>query len=141
LSYQASVAGPIYNRDVESLSSLSWLSDGKALLSGYFDSYEIRNGNNYSYGEVNNMTVVTSDMSRDIMIVEVRSSQWSPGLSKAVPRFNGGTLEPILRSFVTSDDKIIAVGNISTYAQAHYEESTVAENVYDYKTVASVIRM
>jgi hypothetical protein len=57
------------------------------------------------------------------------------------PRFNGGTLQPILRSFVTSDNKVIAVGNFRTYARANYAASNPNENVYDYKPVASVIRM
>src|SRR5690606_33178893 len=61
--------------------------------------------------------------------------------TKVVPRFNGGTLQPIIRSFVTQDGKIIAVGNITTYARADYSQSTAFENIYNYQNIASVIRM
>lgn len=126
------------NREQETLSSLAYFSDGKALLSGAFNHYEIKSS---TYATVNNITVLKNDIALDTMMVQVLPSRWSSTTSIAVPRFNGGTLQPIIRSFVTSDDKIIAVGNILTYARVDYSASTAIDLAYEYKTVASVIRM
>lgn len=122
----------------ESLSSLSYFSDGKVLLSGTFGHYELEED---EYAVTNNITVLEEDMALDTMMVTVLPSRWSSETEAAVPRFNGGTLQPILRSFVTSDDKVIAVGNIRTYARVDYSQSTAIENVYEYTDIASVIRM
>jgi len=126
------------NREQETLSSLVYFSDGKALLSGAFNHYEIKSS---TYAAVNNITVLKNDIALDTMMVQVLPSRLSATTSIAVPRFNGGTLQPIIRSFVTSDDKIIAVGNILTYARVDYSASTAIDLAYEYKTVASVIRM
>lgn len=137
----AFAGGGINNREQETLSSLSYFSDGKVLVSGAFNSYELNISNSYSYVETNNITVLNNNVSLDTMIVPIQPSRVSTAKTKAVPRFNGGTLQPILRSFVTKDDQIIAVGNITTYVRANYQESTALENVYEYKNIASVIRM
>jgi hypothetical protein len=59
-----------------------------------------------------------------------------------VSRFNGGTPNvPILRSFVTSDNKVIAVGNFTNYASLLYAKSRRDSWRYNYTNISNVIRM
>lgn len=135
--------GGINVRGQESLSSLSYFNDGKALLSGTFNYYEISNTSNSSkYAGTNNIVVLKNNMALDTMNARVLPSIGAPtATTVAVPRFNGGTLQPIIRSFVTAGDQIIAVGNVSTYTRINYSQSTAFDFVYEYKNVASVLRM
>src|SRR5690606_17328247 len=77
----------------------------------------------------------------DTMHVQVRPWGTATNTTRIVPRFNGGTLQPIIRSFVTKDNKVLAVGNINSYVQADYMRSSPLESMYNYTTVASVLRM
>ncbi|RZL08850.1 MAG: DUF5124 domain-containing protein, partial [Pedobacter sp.] len=101
--------GGLNSRGQESLSSLSYFNDGGALLSGTFNQYEISNTTNSSvYAATNNITVLKNNMALDTMKVRVLPSRVSPTTTTiSVPRFNGGTLQPIIRSFVTADGQII----------------------------------
>src|SRR5690606_17459187 len=134
--------GGIFDRNQETLSAMSYFSDGQILLSGTFNGYEVTSTDNSStYAEVNNITILNNNLTLDTMVVQVVPWGGSTETTRPVPRFNGGTLQPIIRSFVTQDGKVIAVGNINTYAQADYSRSTILENIYNYYTVATAIRM
>lgn len=133
--------GGIPIRRQETLSSMSYFSDGQVLLSGTFNQYELTNGNTPTYTAVNNITILNNDIKLDTMVAQVLPAWGSSATTRPVARFNGGTLQPIIRSFVTQDDKIIAIGNITTYAQADYDQSTSLQDVYTYETIASAIRM
>src|SRR5690606_20634011 len=134
--------GGIFNRNQETLSSMTYFSNGQILLSGAFSAYEATSDwNSSSYAQLNNITILNNNLMLDTMVVQAIVAGGSGVTTKIVPRFNGGTLQPIIRSFITQDGKIIAVGNISTYAQADYSLSTSLENVYKYQNVASVIRL
>ncbi|MGB3106956.1 DUF5124 domain-containing protein [Sphingobacterium siyangense] len=121
----------------QTVNTMSYFSNGQILLSGSYNAYVY----NKSYLELNNITVLNNNLVMDTMMVKVQAWGTSTATTKIVPRFNGGALQPIIRSFVTAEGKVIAVGNINTYAQADYAKSTAIENVYNYKTVASVFRM
>lgn len=139
---QQILIGDGMNRNVETLSSMEYFDNGQILLSGTFNRYEASSTNDGStYTEVNNITILNNNLMLDTIHVRLVAWGGNTTLTKPVPRFNGGTLQPILRSFVTQDGKIIAVGNILTYAQADYNQSTAMENVYNYQGIASVIRM
>jgi len=125
----------------EYLSSMSYFSDGQILLSGSFNQYEITNDDPPAYTATNNITILDNDLKLDTMVAQVLPSWSSSETTRAVARFNGGTLQPVVRSFVTKDDNIIAIGDITTYAQVDYSRSTSLEDVYNYQTVASAIRM
>lgn len=135
------IDGGNWGRTQETLSSMSYFSNGQVLLSGTVSGYEHTQTSSVStYAEINNITILNNDLRLDTAHAQVVS--WSgSSTTKIVSRFNGGTLQPILRSFVTRDGQVIAVGNIRTYAQADYSQSTVFENIYTYQDVASVIRM
>lgn len=124
----------------ETLSSMAYFNDGQVLLSGFFNAYVIDQWDS-GYTTVNNITILNNDLSLDTMHVNVRQLGQLNTVTRIVPRFNGGTLQPIIRSFVTQDGAVIAVGNISTYAQVDYSQSSNVENIYIYKNVASAIRM
>lgn len=127
---------------VETVSSMDYFDNGQMLLSGTFIQYESwTDAWSSRYTPVNNIVILNSNLTMDTEEVTVRAWGGSTNTTKTVSRFNGGTLQPILRSFVTSEGKVIAVGNILTYAQADYSQSTIIENIYNYVPVASVIRM
>jgi hypothetical protein len=133
---------PFQQYIVQYPSSFSYFSDGQILLSGSFSQYEYAYANNkYTYSTVDNIAVLKNDISLDTMVVQVQPSKWSTETTKVASRFNGGTLQPIIKSFITSEDKVIAVGNISKYCQVDYEKSTAYDLVYNYEDVASIIRM
>lgn len=129
-------------RNRETLNDMSYFSNGQVLLSGSFAYYEQSSSSNSStYSYVNNITVLNNNLSLDTMHVQVQPWGTATSTTRIVPRFNGGTLQPIIRSFVTKDNKVLAVGNINSYVQADYARSSPLENLYNYTTVASVIRM
>lgn len=130
----------VLERSQETLSTMSYFSNGQILLSGFFNAYVIDQWDS-GYTPVNNVTVLNNDLSLDTMRVSVRQLGQLNTVTRTVPRFNGGTLQPVIRSFVTQEGKVIAVGNISTYAQVDYNRSSNLENIYAYNNVASVIRM
>src|SRR5690606_11348196 len=96
--------GVIFNRNQETLSAMSYFSDGQILLSGTFNGYEVTSTDNSStYAEVNNITILNNNLTLDTMVVQVVPWGGSTETTRPVPRFNGGTLQPIIRSFVTQD--------------------------------------
>ena len=55
-------------------------------------------------------------------------------------KLNGGSLQPIVRSFVTSAQKIVAVGNLTQYVCNEYASSYV-DSKQRISSVASAFRM
>lgn len=141
LSLSLGIIGGLPGRRQETLSSMAYFSDGKILLSGTFNQYELTNGDPPTYTAANNITILNNDLKLDTMVAQVLPGWGSTVTTKRVARFNGGTLQPVVRSFVTQDDQIIAIGNITTYAQVDYSQSTPLQDMYNYQTVASAIRM
>jgi len=124
----SAAAGPVY--------SIGQLSNGQFIVAGNFSSY---NG----YIGFNNITKVKADLSMDTAIVNVVNTTTDPkGGLDTVSRFNGGAPQvPILRAFVTANDRIIAVGNFKNYGRANYTESNREGLRLDYTKISSVMRM
>lgn len=111
-----------------SLNSMSYFKNGKILISGTFDNFE-------NISPINNITVLKNDAFPDTVSVT-----YSSGVKDIVPRYNGGTMQPIVRSFVTSDDRVIAVGDLTKYLTVNYNQSNKLNKLYTYADVATVIR-
>lgn len=58
-----------------------------------------------------------------------------------IPQFNGGTKEPPVATFVTSDGYAVAVGNITQYCKIDLDRSYSDDLTYEYTPVNSVMRM
>lgn len=126
--HNSAASGPLY--------SIAKLSNGQFILAGNFSSY---NG----YVGFNNITKVNADLTMDTAIVNVVNTTTDPkGGRDTVSRFNGGAPQvPILRAFVTTDDKVIAVGNFRNYGRANYAESNRQGLRLVYTKISSVMRM
>lgn len=61
--------------------------------------------------------------------------------STRIARFNGGTKEAPVATFITSDDKVIAVGNITQYCRIDLDRSYAEELAYEFTPVRTVLRM
>ncbi len=126
--------------------SISYFEDGRMLVSGSFDAYYTNNPRNSlvatNYLSVNNMLVLQKDAFPDTLncnfdeLLDNSGKYTQIGLA----RFNGGTKQTVIRSFVTSDQKVIAVGNITQYVRMKYA-SYYEESEEEVSSVASVLRM
>jgi len=120
-----------------SVTSMSYFSDGRVLISGTISSYQNPGnpgGTNYLANHVmwvNNITVLNSNFSALIVV----DTMYTNGVMQRIntPVFNGGTDQNIIRSFVTSDDNIIAVSNAAVYCRYNYKLS----NSFGYATELS----
>lgn len=120
-----------------SILSVSKLSDGKMIVSGSFRTFDGK--------FVNGITRINADGSLDLNIgvpvVNLTPDIPANGFAD-VPFFNGGTPDQIIvKSFVNQNDQIIAIGNLTKYAQADYSQSTRTTTKYNYTDVKSIIRM
>jgi len=130
----------LYNTDGVGLSgtlmSINRFSDGKMLVSGLFSSYGDKSANS--------IALIDSAASINTKVVDLLNNTGNADYDTAtVSSFNGGVLEDetILKSFVTSDDQVIAVGNMTTYKSADYDNSTYSQTQYNYTKVHSIMRM
>ncbi|KAA6316719.1 hypothetical protein EZS27_033014, partial [termite gut metagenome] len=93
----------------------------KLIISGSFDTYRIDQYKRVN--EIANIVSLRHNAYLDTMKIVL------PGIGGSLdqvvaPRFNGGTLQPIIRSFITSKDEVVAVGNLSMYRRIDYSKST-----------------
>jgi hypothetical protein len=110
----------------------------KLLISGSFDTYKVD-----VYKRVNEIANIVSlrhNAYLDTMKIVLPGIEGN--LDQVIaPRFNGGTLQPIIRSFITKNDEVIAVGNLSIYRRIDYSKSTLRDRILEYKPVFKVIKM
>lgn len=109
------------------------------LLSGKFTKYQTVS--RFQPISVLNMTKVGYDMSIQYNDVMLPSIFGGGMISTRIAKFNGGTMEPPVATFVTSDDKVIAVGNITQYGKVDVERSFAQELVYEFTPVRTLVRM
>lgn len=104
------------------------------LLSGMFTKYQPVS--RFQPISVFNMTKVEYDMNilYDDMLL-------GGGGSTRIARFNGGTMEPPIATLITSDDKVIAVGNITQYAKVDVDRSFSQELAYEFTPVKTLVCM
>ncbi len=121
-----------------SLLSVARLASGKFIIAGNYNLY-------YRKGGIGNITRINSDGSLDAVTVNVINQIPeipSNGLD-TVPAFNGAFRgqQTIIKTFVTSDNKVIAVGNINSYTTIDYTKSTRLSRAYTFKNIFTVARM
>lgn len=127
-----------------SINSISYFSDGQMLISGSFSSVRISNERNSVVNEryvpVNNMAVLEKDASLWFEKIDFTELINNGTKNAKLSKFNGGTNSAVTRSFVTSDDKVIAVGNFTEYNRMVYADY-YSQSKLESRTVASVMRL
>ncbi|MBF0648219.1 DUF5124 domain-containing protein [Dysgonomonas sp. GY75] len=125
--------------------SISYFNNDKSgtapnvLISGKFTQYKpVGREDGIS---VNNMMKVQHSIGMMFNNVQLPTSKTGETRSVRITSFNGGTKEPPVATFITSDDKVIAVGNITQYCKINIEQSFADELVYEFTPVRSVLRM
>ncbi|UOE47786.1 DUF5124 domain-containing protein [Mucilaginibacter sp. SMC90] len=119
-----------------SLLSVARLASGKFIIGGSFTGFTGRSG-------IGNITRLNSDGSLDVMYVNVINQ--TPDVPNngldTVPAFNAAVPnQNIIKTFVTSDNKVIAVGAISYYSTISYAQSTRLGRFYIYKPIHTIMR-
>ena len=133
-----------YTQDLY-IASISYFDDGQMLVSGSFSNYESKNKNNSlvkNYINTNNIAVLEKNAFPDTVQYNFDETLSSTGKYTpiGVSAFNGGTKQPIIRSFITKDQKVIAVGNLAQYCCNVYGR-WYEQTVETILPVTSAIRM
>lgn len=117
--------------------SLSHLSDGNYLASGFFSTYNHRGG-------INSITRLYQRAQLDTMTVDLVNpdpvNKPNDDLD-TVATFNGGVNGSILYSYQTDDDQIIAVGSFTEYRSNYYLRSTKSNKVANRVLMNQVLKM
>jgi len=114
--------------------SIAKTNDGKFIFAGALSTFAKR--------AVNNIVRVNNNGAIDSMIVEVINPSNDPKNSlDTVSAFNGGVNNTILRTFTTSDNKVIAVGNFTNHFKIDYNYSSRETRKYVISNAKGVIRM
>lgn len=90
---------------------------------------------------VNNMMKVEHNigmMYDDELLPSIRDGKM---IATRITRFNGGTKEAPVATFITSDDKVIAVGNITQYCKIDVDRSYAEDLAYEFTPVRTMLRM
>lgn len=132
------------------INSISAFEDGRMLVSGMFSAFEVynpKNGGLYDLKDrvyVNNIMVLRSnahpDTTQQYVFEDAGKESNGKPIRYSFSKLNGGSLQPIVRSFVTSGQKIVAVGNLTQYVCNEYASSYV-DSKQRISPVASAFRM
>lgn len=132
------------------INSISAFEDGRMLVSGMFSAFEVynpKNGGLYDLADrvyVNNIMVLRSnahpDTTQQYIFEDAGTESNGTPIRYSFSKLNGGSLQPIVRSFVTSAQKIVAVGNLTQYVCNEYASSYV-DSKQRISSVASAFRM
>jgi hypothetical protein len=117
----------------ERITNIDEFSDGRKLIAGNFKGF-----NNVT--SMNNVTVLNSNLSVPTTSISFPNESGST-TNASKSNFNGGALEEVVKAFVTADQKVVAVGNITQYCSYNWAESYYNYYELEYRDVASVIRM
>ena len=113
------------------------MSDGRYLVAGYFSSYDTIN--NLGGIAILNSDGTISTTTYDVINTDPNSN---PDGAKTIgPVLNGGVSGGLLRSFLTTDGKIIAIGNFSVFRSVFYEGSTKDGPLYDNYISRNIVKM
>ena len=126
----------VFEEDVPPyINSISAFEDGRMLVSGMFSAFEVynpKNGGLYDLADrvyVNNIMVLRSnahpDTTQQYIFEDAGTESNGTPIRYSFSKLNGGSLQPIVRSFVTSAQKIVAVGNLTQYVCNEYASSYV----------------
>lgn len=141
----------VFEEDVPPyINSISAFEDGRMLVSGMFSVFEVynpKNGGLYDLADrvyVNNIMVLRSnahpDTTQQYIFEDAGTESNGTPIRYSFSKLNGGSLQPIVRSFVTSAQKIVAVGNLTQYVCNEYASSYV-DSKQRISSVASAFRM
>lgn len=141
----------VFEEDVPPyINSISAFEDGRMLVSGMFSAFEVynpKNGGLYDLKDrvyVNNIMVLRSnahpDTTQQYVFEDAGTESNGKPIRYSFSKLNGGSLQPIVRSFVTSTQKIVAVGNLTQYVCNEYASSYV-DSKQRVSSVASAFRM
>ena len=141
----------VFEEDVPPyINSISAFEDGRMLVSGMFSAFEVynpKNGGMYDLADrvyVNNIMVLRSnahpDTTQQYIFEDAGTESNGTPIRYSFSKLNGGSLQPIVRSFVTSAQKIVAVGNLTQYVCNEYASSYV-DSKQRISSVASAFRM
>lgn len=141
----------VFEEDVPPyINSISAFEDGRMLVSGMFSAFEVynpKNGGLYDLADrvyVNNIMVLRSnahpDTTQQYIFEDAGTESNGKPIRYSFSKLNGGSLQPIVRSFVTSAQKIVAVGNLTQYVCNEYASSYV-DSKQRISSVASAFRM
>lgn len=129
-----------------SINSISYFSDGQMLISGSFSSVSF-DSRGIGTALVPKYYVPANNMA----VLEKNAALWTEQMEFTelvnyhdnwvkLSKFNGGTNSAVLRSFVTSDDKVVAVGNFTEYNHMIYADY-YKQSKLESRPVATVMRM
>ncbi len=128
------------------IQSISYFDDGQMLISGSFSEFESRNSQNKlgvgNFINVNNMAILEKTAFPDTVQYNFEETLNEKGayVPVGMSAFNGGSRQPVIRSFVTKGQQVIAVGNLTEYCRNEY--ASFYENSREVSVaVASVMRM
>ena len=141
----------VFEEDVPPyINSISAFEDGRMLVSGMFSAFEVynpKNGGLYDLADrvyVINIMVLRSnahpDTTQQYIFEDAGTESNGTPIRYSFSKLNGGSLQPIVRSFVTSAQKIVAVGNLTQYVCNEYASSYV-DSKQRISSVASAFRM
>ena len=141
----------VFEEDVPPyINSISAFEDGRMLVSGMFSAFEVynpKNGGLYDLADrvyVNNIMVLRSnahpDTTQQYIFEDAGTESNGTPIRYSFSKLNGGSLQPIVRSFVTSAQKIVAGGNLTQYVCNEYASSYV-DSKQRISSVASAFRM
>lgn len=141
----------VFEEDVPPyINSISAFEDGRMLVSGMFSAFEVynpKNGGLYDLADrvyVNNIMVLRSnahpDTTQQYIFEDAGTESNGTPIRYSFSKLNGGSLQPIVHSFVTSAQKIVAVGNLTQYVCNEYASSYV-DSKQRISSVASAFRM
>lgn len=141
----------VFEEDVPPyINSISAFEDGRMLVSGMFSAFEVynpKNGGLYDLADrvyVNNIMVLRSnahpDTTQQYIFEDAGTESNGTPIRYSFSKLNGGSLQPIVCSFVTSAQKIVAVGNLTQYVCNEYASSYV-DSKQRISSVASAFRM
>ena len=141
----------VFEEDVPPyINSISAFEDGRMLVSGMFSAFEVynpKNGGLYDLADrvyVNNIMVLRSnahpDTTQQYIFEDAGTESNGTPIRYSFSKLNGGSLQPIVRSFVTSAQKIVAVGNLTQYVCNEYASSYV-DSKQRISSVASAFRL
>jgi hypothetical protein len=117
--------------------SLTHLSSGNYLASGFFSSYNQRGG-------INSITRLYQRAQLDTMTVDLVNPDPinNPTDDKdTVATFNGGVNGSLLYSYETTNNQVIAVGSFTEYRSNYYLRSTKSNKVANRVLMNQVLKM
>lgn len=128
------------------IKSISYFDDKKMLVTGSFSNMYIKSSNSTlmpaNQVPVYNVAVLSKNAMVDTVQVkfnELGYNSSEAGKYQPLSSFNGGTNAAITESFVTSDQKVILVGNFTQYFRAVYAE-WFSDNTETVTDVTCVVR-